>query len=335
MGNSALKKESPIESIYNLNNYIKDDNYLPIYFLFGEDSFTINNALKMLEKKFAPLVESDFDRESITLNKESSISQFVDFAYSFPFSGGKKLITVKNFESINDKKSFANYVNDPSDFTILLVTQYSKSAGLRSEPYKSLFAKKYIFEARELSGAELSRWMFNKAKTLNLNLSREAGELLLEMVGENKGILEMQLQKISTYVTSEEEISPDIIRNLSEKTKEYTIFDLQNAIGKGEKEKAIDYAFNLLNSGTDMVFIIAMLTKFVGNFAKILKVKSVPEGVKTVGGSYYFMQKMPFFRNKNRIIKSAKALLEADIRLKTSNIDSKTNITILISEMLN
>jgi len=329
-----LSKKSEIESIYNIQKYLKDDAIFPIYFLFGEDSFTINSAVKLIENKIAPLVKSDFDRESIALSKESSISQFIDLAYSFPFGDGKKLITIKNFENLNDKKSFAKYVNDISEFTYLIITQYSKSAPLNQEPYKSLNAKNYLFEARDLKGIELSEWMYKKAKQEKINLTRDAGQLLLEMVGENKAILEMQLRKISIYTEPDEKITPDIIKNLAEITKEYSIFDLQNALGNGNKARAIEYAFNLIDSGIEMKQIIPMLTKFITNLTLILGINNKEEGIKAVGNSYYFLLNHTFLRNENRLANAAKALLEADIRLKTTAIDSKTNISILITQIL-
>ncbi|MDA3860708.1 MAG: DNA polymerase III subunit delta, partial [Melioribacteraceae bacterium] len=302
--------KSKFESIYNLPKFLKDDSLLPIYFLFGEDTFTINNAIKAIEKKIAPLVASDFDREAITLSKDSSVSQLVDLAYSFPFGGGKKLIVAKGFEELREPKTFSNYVKDPADFTVLVIMQASKKAPLNQEPYKSLFSNKYIFEARDLEGAELSNWMFNKAKKEKINLSSKAGELLIEMVGDNKGLLEMQFEKIATYTKSDEEITPEIIKQITQVTKEYSIFDLQNALGRGDKEKAIKYAFNLLGSQTDMVMIIAMLTRYVTNLTKILNVNNDADGIIEVGKSYYFLKKTTYLRNEKRLIIAAKALLE-------------------------
>ena len=331
-----MKKASKIESIYNLPKYIKDDSLLPIYFLFGEDSFTINNAIKAIEKKIAPLVASDFDRESITITKDGSVSQIVDLSYSFPFGDGKKLIVAKGFNELKEIKTFSSYVKDPAEFTVLVISQYSKKAPLNQEPYKSLFANKNIFEARELEGAELTDWMFKKAKAEKLNLTKEAGELLIEMVGENKGILEMQLSKIATYSKHEEEITLEIIQKLAEVTKEYSVFDLQKAMEKGDKGKAISYAYNLLSSQNDLVFIIAMLTRFVTTHSRVLELQTLPEseGQKEFGKRYYFLKKSNYMSNEKRLKNAARALLDADIRLKTSGIDDKSNIAILITEML-
>ncbi len=330
-----MKKKSKIESIYNLPKFLKEDTLLPIYFLFGEDTFTINNAVKAIEKVIAPLVASDFDRENITLQKESTVSQIVDLAYSFPFGDGKKFIIAKGFNEIKDIKAFANYVKDPADFTVLVIVQASKKAPLNQEPYKSLYANKYIFEARELDSDELSDWMFKKARIEKLNLTKEAGELLIEMVGENKGILEMQLSKIATYAKHDEEITPEIIQRLAEITKEYSIFDLQKALDKGDKNNAISIAYNIL-SQSDIIFIISMLTRFVTTHTRVLELRKLPdsEGEKEYRNRYFYLKKTTYMSNEKRLENAAKALLEADIRVKTSGIDAKNNLTILISEML-
>lgn len=332
-----MQKSKPqLESIYNLPKFLKDDTVLPIYFLFGEDSFTINNAIKTIEKKFTPMVASDFDIESLTLTSENTVSQFVDLAYSFPFGDGKKLIVVKGFNELKEVKSFSTYVKDPSEFTIMVIAHYSNRAQLNMEPFKSLKANKYIFEARELMGAELTNWMFKKAKSEKINLTKEAGELLLEMVGNNKGILEMQLNKIATYSKDEEQITPEIIQKLAEITKEYSIFDLQNAIGVGDKEKALEYAFNLLNSQQEMIMIISMLTRFITTLAQVLELMKLDEseGKKQFGNRFYFLKKNHYMLKEKRLANAAKALLEADLRLKTTNIDKKTNLAILLSEMM-
>ena len=331
-----MKKISKFESIYNVQKYLGDDSLLPIYFLFGEDSFTINNAIKAIEKKIAPLVVSDFDSEQIQLSKDSTISQFVDLAYSFPFGDGKKLIVVKGFEELREVNSFSDYVKDPAEFTTIIVAQYSSKAPLNQEPYKSLFANKYIFEARELEEYELIDWMFKKAKIQKIKLTKESGELLIEMVGNNKAILEMQLNKIVSFTNNEEEITPEIIHKLAEITKEYSIYDLQNAIGSGNKSKALEYAYNILVSQNDISKIFGMLTNYITTLTKVLEFLKLPEseGKKEFGNRFYYLKKTSYMLKEKRLENAAKALLEADIRLKSSNIDNKTNITILISEIM-
>ncbi len=336
------KSKDKIDSIYNIPNYLSEDQILPIYFLFGEDEYTISQIIKEISKKVEPLVTVDFDREVITLGKESSSAQIIDLASSFPFGDGKKIIVAKNFENCNDKKNLIPYVKDPSDFTILILTQSSKKVNINNEPYKSLYNMNFLFESSELKGQALQQWLIKEASKEKMELDLESAKVLVEMVGENKALLEMQLTKFRNYLGHDKKITPEIIESLTSVTKEFTIFNLQDALGKGDKGRSIEIGYNLLDGSYDLVFLISMLTKYITTVTQILEIKSKKmsdqEGAKETGTSFYYYincKKASFLLNEKRLMKASKALLNADINLKTTSADKKDIFTILISEILN
>ena len=185
-----MNNKPQIESIYNLPRYLNDNSLLPIYFLYGEDSFTINNAVKSIEKKIAPLVESDFDFETITISKDSSVAQFVDLAYSFPFGAGKKLIVVKGLEAIKEKKNFASYVNDPAEFAIMIISHFSQKVNVKQEPFKSLFANllNYCLDTHEIFATYLSSLVvsMSKSKEKSISMTEESGKRFSTLFGNEK-----------------------------------------------------------------------------------------------------------------------------------------------------
>ena len=77
--------------------------FSPVYFLAGEDSFSITEAAEALEKAIAPLLTSEFDKQ-IYFGSSSTISEVIGFAQSFPFGDGKKFILVKEFEKMKEEK---------------------------------------------------------------------------------------------------------------------------------------------------------------------------------------------------------------------------------------
>ena len=331
-----------IESIYNIPNYLNEEKLLSIYFLYGEDGYTINKTIKDISKVVDPLVSVEFDRETITLSKESSVSQIVDLASSFPFGEGKKFIITKGFENCGDKKNFAAYVQNPPDFTILIISQNSKKVNIKHEPYKSLYKKGYIFEASELKGQALNQWIIKQAYVENLVLTDESAQILIEMVGQNKALLEMQIRKFSDYLEDSRIITPEIIEKLTSVSKEYTIFNLQDSIGKGDKGKSLEIGYNLLEGSFDLVFIISMLTKFVSTLMQIieLRVKKISdqEAAKEANTSFYYYincKKASSLLDEKKLMKAAEALLNADITLKTKSTDEKIILTILISDIFN
>ncbi len=336
---SRAKEQVP--SIYSLLTDLSKLEIKPIYFLFGEDHFLINIAIKSIEKEASRFISSDFDREVITADKKESIINLIDLAYTFPFGTNKKILVVKSFENYNNKKQLNPYIQSPSDSTILVIANYGSISNLSSDPYKILIEKHFLYEAKELKGVELENWVKKRCGELQIGMSNENAKTIIEIVGEDKSLLEMQLIKIKDYLGDRKEITNDDIKNLSSATKEYSIFDLLNAIGKGDKIKSLKVIYNLLDSGKDMVFIISMLTKYLTVTAQSLELRQRGlndfDASQAIGVSkYYYIncKNASFFRNENRILNAFNILFNADLTLKTTAIDSKTLATTLLTDIL-
>jgi len=327
-------------SIYSLLSEFDINDIKPLFFLFGEDHFTINNAIKSISNKIKPLLTSDFDYETINVEKKTNIIDLIDLAHTFPFGSEKKLLIVKNFENYNNKKLLVDYLNNPSETTILVIANYDNISNLRSEPYSSMQSKSLMFEARELKGGELENWVKKRCDQIGFKINLENVKTILEIVGEDKSLLEMQLQKFKSFLPENEEITTDDIKKLSSATKEYSIFDLLNAIGKGKTTDSLKVINNLIDHGKDLIFIVNMLTKYFSVIAQSLELQkrklSDIDASKAIGVSkYYYIncKNASYFRDESKILRASKALYNTDLALKTTNIDQKTLSTMLLSEI--
>ena len=333
------KKKLP--SISDLPKFLSNEKMLPVYFLCGEDQHTIDAAVEEIQKIAAPQIFSDFDKEVFSAEKGQNLSQLLDIAFSFPFGGGKKLIVIKNFEKFTDKKELNNYLKQPPEFTILVIIQSSKVTDESKEPYSILLESNFLFEARLATGEELIDWIMKRCKKIGINFSRDNAQSLVDIVGEDKTLLDMQLQKFENYFVGKNEINFEEIKKISSPTKQYSIFNLQDSIGQGNKAKALEIAYNLLDSGIEIVYIISMLAKFtltVAQITELLKSKTSDfEAAKQAGVSYgYYMnsKRARFLMDDKRLLNASRALLNADLLVKTTATDHKTVLLILISEII-
>ena len=331
-----------IPSINEVSKYLTKGKILPIYFLIGEDDYSIDNTIEEIRKSVEPLVLSEFDKEFISLDKNSNLSQILDLAFSFPFGGGKKLLVIKNFENLSNKKELNSYVNNSAEFSVVVIAQYSKApAEPLKEPFNLLLEKKYLFEARTETGDDLIEWVIHRAEKMNLEFSNDFARGLIEITGNDKGLLEMQLQKISDYSINRPKLSFDEIKKITSPTKQYSVFDLQDSLGAGNKSKAVEIAFNLIDAGVELVMIINMLAKFINTVAQITemvrsKINDI-EASQMIGVSrYYYIncKKATYFISDERLLKASNALLNADLSVKTTNTEPKTVLLVLISEMM-
>ena len=88
----------------------------------------------------------------------------------------------------------------PADFTCLIIIHNGDVANLDTEPYTSLLAKNFLFEAKELKEKALAGWVEVYCKANDKEISPENAALLVDTVGDNRALVEMQLQKIFTFL---------------------------------------------------------------------------------------------------------------------------------------
>lgn len=319
---------------------LKKGELLPIYFFFGEDSYSIENSVKLLEEKASSFISNEFDKETF-YGEDKTILDVIAFASSFPFGSEKKLIIVKEFEKIKDKKNLLSYTKLPADFSILVLINQGEVSNLDSEPFKTLIAKGFAFEAKEMKGRNLIEWLISFANAKGKILTPENAQILIDISGEDRSILESQLEKIFTFMGEDKEITIESIRSLSTALKEYNIFDLQNALGKKNKAESLKIAFSLLDHGAEPTFIVHMLTRYFSALSRIseLQGKKLPDQVaaKILGTIPYYYKDYINARNlysDKELYRAVQSLLKADISIKTTTIGNKSIIALLISEIL-
>ncbi len=319
---------------------LKKNNFLPIYYLFGEDSYSIDNTVKQIQNAIEPFIGSDFDKETF-YGDNNNLTDVLNFASTFPFGSEKKLIIFKEFEKVRDKKNLASYVKSPVDFTTIIITHEGKISNLDSEPYKSLLQNNFIFEAKELKGNSLVNWLVEYASINKRNLTPENAQILIDIVGENRSLLEAQLEKIFTFLADDTEINLEAIKSLSTALKEFNIFDLQNALAEKNKTKALKISYNLLEKGSEPIQIVYMLTRYFTQLARLnelrAKASSEFEVARSIGTHQFYLK--DYIKARSRysdedLYNAVKALLKADLSIKTSTVEPKVLVTILLEEIL-
>ena len=326
-------------SILDIVPSINKGHLQSIYYFFGEDYYLLHNTVKDVEKAASTFITSEFDKETF-YGDTNAVGEVLDFASAFPFGSEKKLIIVKQFEKVKDKKLLVRYAESPVEFTILILVHDGVITNLDSEPYKTLGKNNFLFEAKELKGKNLIKWLLNYVDKKGKSITEENALLLTDISGDSRSMLENQLEKIFTFMNEEKDITFNHIRALSTHLKQYSIFDLQNAIGKKEKDKAISIAFNLLDNGAEPVFIVAMLTRYFTGVARIGELTKlnipIPQAARIVGTHqfYYkdYQQARKIYSDKE-LANAFRALLNADLSIKTTSADDKNIVTILISEI--
>ena len=335
MAQSRKTAPSILEAVKNL----KQGKVLPLYYLFGEDTYSLSLGIKAIEDAVSPLIISDFDKD-ICYSEDRNLQDVINAARAFPFGSQKKLIIFKEAEKVKDKKLLEAYIPAPPEFTVLVLVHNGTITNLTSSPFNLLLENKFLFEAKELKGENLIEWVVELVRSKGRQISNENAMLLADISGENRSIIENQLEKIITFLDDKTEITFSSIKDVSASFKEYNIFDLQNAVFQKDKVAALKIVFNLLENGAEATYIVSMLTKnFIGlSQIRELNEKKIPdvEAAKIVGTHPFYLknfQRAGVLFTNNDLIKASEALLKADVSIKTTSVDHKTIISLLIAEL--
>ena len=114
------KSKLAIPSVLDISKKLNKNNLLPVYYFFGEESYSLDIGLKAVEKAVKPFITSDFDKETF-YGENKTLSEVLDFASAFPFGSEKKFIVFKEFEKVKDKKNLSSYLQSPPDFTVMVI----------------------------------------------------------------------------------------------------------------------------------------------------------------------------------------------------------------------
>lgn len=332
--------KSKAPTIQEIEKQLKQKKLLPVYYLFGEDSYSIETTYKIIEKYVEPFIASDFDKETY-YGENQTFSNIAGLASTFPFGSEKKLITLKQAEKPRDKKEIVNYLKSPADFSVLVFLHDGTITNPETEPYKTLAKQGYLFEAKELKADALIQWLISYVEKKGKTISYDNAQLLTDISGDNRTTLESQLEKIILYIGDSKEITIESIRGLSTSLKQYTIFDLQNAIGKKNKANALKVAHNLLKNGSEPIQIIAMVNKYFTGLARLTELTASNTNeyqiARVIGTHPYYLKDYHSARrlySDKQLIDVFSALLKADLSVKTTSIDDYTLISILLAEII-
>lgn len=334
-----MAAKSQFNLVKDIPALIKKNNVLPIYFLFGDDSFLINQTAELLEKELSPLVGSDFDKESYYGSK-ANIFEIIDYALAFPFSSGKKLIIVKEFDKIKNGEQLVSYIQSPSDYTILILIHLGSIPKFDKEYLRLLAQHGYAFEAPQLKDEAIINWIKDYVKENKKQISDSDARYLTELAGESRDILKMQLDKMFVYMHDSNALSLQLINQHVIPSKEYNIFQLQDAIAQKQNAQAMKIALRILEKDSIAKIIYPLNKYFTGllQVSELEEKRTKPEIAARIVGThpYYYPKfveasKRFSFQKLNEIFK---ALLEADIALKTTSTNEKTVLTMLMTRIL-
>lgn len=309
--------------------------YQPIYFLCGEEEFFIDQIADFIESNVLDEAEKEFN-QTVVYGRDVEIMELESTVKRYPMMASYNVVIVKEAQYLKKWDQLLSYIESPSDSSILVICHKHKKPDGRNAGVKALKKHAVYFESKKLYENQVAQWIEHRVSATAYSIHPKAVQLLIEFLGTDLGKISNEIDKLTINLKSGETIDAKIIEQNIGISKDYNVFELNNALGSKDLLKAnrIAQHFGKNESAFPVPMILPTLYRF---FAQLLLFKSLPAGNPKVAASKlginpYFIkdyQKAAQHYSQKKIAKIMASLRKADIRSKGVGVDKLSNDQLL------
>jgi DNA polymerase-3 subunit delta len=151
----------------------------------------------------------------------------------------RQVVIVKEAQHMRDIEKLEGYVENPLNSTVLVVAYKEKKYDSRTKFGKLLKSKSEFFSTKKMYDNQLPDWTRNMIIEHGLSISPKALMLLVDHVGNDLSRLENEIEKLAINLGGRKSITEDDIEKYIGISKEFNVFELQDALAKKDVSKAI------------------------------------------------------------------------------------------------
>jgi DNA polymerase-3 subunit delta len=267
---------------------LKSRQYAPVYYLFGEEHYFIDEVSNFIEANVLNDGEKGFNQQ-VLYGKETDVRTIVSNARRFPMMAPFQVILIKEAQSLKELDEFEAYFEKPVPTTILVICNKSAKLDKRTRFYKSL-SKHVIFESKKMYDNQLPPFIESYLKSKGFKIGARAVNLIAESLGSDLGKIANELDKLIINKHDEKEITDTDVELKIGISKEFNIFELMNAVAMKNSARAFHIAHHM-GKAKDFSIIATLIN--MNNFfnkayiVKQSKIKDRNELQKKYGFNYY------------------------------------------------
>ncbi len=256
--------------------------YHPVYFLCGDEPYYIDLLSQYIEKNVLDVGEREFN-QMVFYGRDQNIASVLDAAYRFPMMSSYQVIIVKEAQDLRDllpretgsgeikgdKNLLVSYLDNPMKSTIIVFCYKYKKVDMRTSLGKKLSKKAVLFESKKIWDDKIPGWIEDYLKSKNYIIGHKAVALLAEYLGNDLSKIANELGKLMINLSPPAEITvSDIERNIGI-SKDFNIFELQDALATRNMAKSVQIAEYFASNPKENPFVVCMMSLY-NYFSKIM-----------------------------------------------------------------
>ena len=278
-------------------NDVKNGNFVPVYLLMGTEPYYPDLVCDEIIKYALTDSERDFN-QTVFYGLDTDAGTVASECRSYPMMAERRLVVVKEAQSMKTLEDLAIYASDPMESTVLVILMHGASADKRRALYKNVQKKGVVLVSDALRDYEMPQWITSFYKSRGLDIEPAAAALLAEYAGTDMSRILLETEKMQKNLPegTVRVNAADIEKNVGI-SRQFSIFELTKALSYMKAEKALKIAAYIGN-GPKFMLLLATAPLYT-HFYRILKYEaallknpamSKADRAKLLGVNPYFME---------------------------------------------
>lgn len=307
-----------------------------IYFIFGQQSASIKSRINKITKTTLPVI--DFLSLIKFDGSQTPCQEWVDEASYMPIGCDKKVVVVENcyflskekgrhkVESEQNYDKLIDYIKNPNDATVLIISVITSSLDDKSEIVKLLKTRANIIEIKEPDKNQWKEYVrLYCIDHLKMNIDKDALAELGERTATDVALFQNNAKKLAIY---KNHITYEDVIKMVPRPLEENAFLIFNHLLSRRNADAIKVYRDLRVNNVEPVTLVTMLGNQFRtlNQVKFLASKKMSDeeiakelGIKPIRVT--ILKKSIYLISEKTIIKTLEQLFELDMNIKSGHFD--------------
>ena len=326
------------EMTYNrLTQVLKKSEFAPLYLFFGEESFLAERAASDVVSAVVPEGFRDFNL-SVFDGQDCDINRVRDALETLPMMAPHRLVRLDQADELKDKEweVLMPVIEQMAAGRLagVVLVVLARKIDKRKKHWKRLLESGVQMECKRPYENQIPEWIDFLGDRHRIGFDEDSRLALQQVVGSHLHDLDGEIRKLAIYMGGRDGRQrvnakvEDVLKVVS-RVRHESVFDFTDAVGRGDRARALYCLANLLDQGQNEMGILAL----VGRHVRILR--AILEGTREglvgqklaarAGVSPFFLRD---YVEQSKLWSGAKldqaleALLDTDRALKSSPMSS-------------
>ena len=212
--------------------------FKPVYWLEGEEEYYIDKLMHYAEHEILSEADAGFNL-TVFYGKDADWAAVINACRRYPMFAERQVVLLKEAQQMRDIDKLEAYIDKPLTSTVFVVSYKEKKVDGRSKLAKLLKDKAELFSTKKMYDNQLPDWTSELVRSKGYSIAPKALALLVDHIGNDLSRIDNEIEKLLVNLTGRNNITEDDIERYVGVSKEYNVFELQDAFAKKDRAKAI------------------------------------------------------------------------------------------------